>query len=282
MMSVAQRDERGSGVTVPGAEGLGRVADAINALGAFCGPRDVPRLTRRALSGAIGDGRADVMVLFGGSILHGVDVLADAIRNGAARHYVIVGGAGHTTQTLRDIVRGRYPGIAVEGEPEARIFEAVLRERHGLGVDWLETASTNCGNNITNMLELLRERDPGCRSVILSQDATMQRRMAAGLRRFAPDVAAVNYATYHVRVVVRDGRLAYESEPEGMWPVARYVSLLMGEVARLRDDADGYGPSGKGYIAHVDVPYGVENAAAVVSSAFGDVTREANPAFASK
>jgi hypothetical protein len=34
----------------------------------------------------------------------------------------------------------------------------------------------------------------------------------------------------------------------------------MGEVPRLRDDATGYGPRGRGYIAHVDVPDDVEAA----------------------
>jgi len=34
----------------------------------------------------------------------------------------------------------------------------------------------------------------------------------------------------------------------------RCVTLLMGEVPRLTDNANGYGPAGRGYIAHVDVP----------------------------
>ena len=32
----------------------------------------------------------------------------------------------------------------------------------------------------------------------------------------------------------------------------------MGEVPRLRDDEHGYGPLGRGFIAHVDVPDEVE------------------------
>lgn len=41
---------------------------------------------------------------------------------------------------------------------------------------------------------------------------------------------------------------------DAVWPLDRYVSLLMGEVPRLTDDADGYGPAGRDFIAHVDVP----------------------------
>jgi hypothetical protein len=37
-----------------------------------------------------------------------------------------------------------------------------------------------------------------------------------------------------------------------------YLTLLCGELPRLRDDAQGYGPKGKGYLAHVDIPEKVE------------------------
>lgn len=270
---------------------LAKVADAINVLGAFCGPRDVPQLTQQAMHAMVGGAQADAMVLFGGSILCGVDVLAEAIRNQVARRYIIVGGAGHTTQTLRDVVHGIYPDILVDNEPEARIFRAVLQARHEMGVDWLEVDSTNCGNNITYLLDLLKTHDVDCRSAVLVQDATMQRRMAAGLNKYAPNVTVVNYASYRVKVVadvagaagaMDSGWLRYESVPEGMWPVKRYVTLLMGEVARLTDDEGGYGPNGKGYIAHVEVPPHVAEAAAYVTHALGDMTRKANPTFASR
>jgi hypothetical protein len=38
------------------------------------------------------------------------------------------------------------------------------------------------------------------------------------------------------------------------WPWPRWLALVMGEVPRLRDDEHGYGPRGRGFIAHVDVP----------------------------
>lgn len=45
--------------------------------------------------------QADVMVLFGGSILCGGEVLARAIEQRIAKYSIIVGGVGHTTPTLR-------------------------------------------------------------------------------------------------------------------------------------------------------------------------------------
>lgn len=77
-----------------------KTAEAINTLGCFCGKRDVDELTPAALKRAFGIEQADVMVLFGGSILAGGDVLACAMEEKIARRYVIVGGRGHTTETL--------------------------------------------------------------------------------------------------------------------------------------------------------------------------------------
>ena len=157
-------------------------------------------------------------------------VLAAAMRAGVAKRYGIVGGEGHTTQALRDRVHGLYPDLDVRGMPEARLFAEVLRRRHGLEPDFLEEKSTNCGNNITYLLEVLRKGGAPCRSIVLAQDATMQRRMAAGLALHAPEVAAISFATYRVRAVPRGDAMGFEPEPEGMWDAARYISLLMGEI----------------------------------------------------
>lgn len=78
-----------------------QTAKNLNILGRFCGKRDIETLTADHLQDQYGWKRTDVMVLFGGSIVSGGDVLADAMKNGIAEKYVIVGGAGHTTDALR-------------------------------------------------------------------------------------------------------------------------------------------------------------------------------------
>jgi hypothetical protein len=83
----------------------------------------------------------------------------------------------------------------------------------------------------------------------------MQQRMDAAFRlHVSPATQLISYASHQTMVTLTDGLLTYREPPEGMWPVDRYVTLLMGEVPRLTDDASGYGPAGRGYIAHVDVP----------------------------
>ena len=238
-------------------------ADAINVLGQFCG--------------------ADVFVLFGGSILEGGDLLAQAIKDRIAKVYVIVGGAGHTTESLRQKVHGEYPAIETASLPEAEVFQRYLKEVHSCEADYLETKSTNCGNNITCLMDLLKENNINCSSIILCQDATMQRRMDAGLRKYTSnDLLIINYASYRASVIAEHDNLVYSEPIHGMWDIDRYVNLLMGEIPRLKDDENGYGPKGKNFIAHVDIPETVFDAFKQLKAVYGDITREANPEYASK
>lgn len=257
------------------------IAKNINILGGFCGKRDVSELTQKQLQDTCGITQADVMVLFGGSILCGGNVLAQAMKNRVAKTYVIVGGAGHTTETLRKKMHKEFPEIETDELPEAQVFAAYLKHRYGLEADFLECESTNCGNNITYLLDLLKKQGISFKSIILSQDATMQRRMEAGLRKYVEDeVQIINYAVYAAKVTERNHVLTYEKKIWGMWDMERYVSLLLGEIPRLTDDENGYGPAGKDFIAHVDIPDRVKQAFDALRDEY--VVRNANPLYASK
>lgn len=258
-----------------------RIAECINTLGAFCGKRDVPFLTREELKNKYGIDQADVMVLFGGSILCGGDVLAEAMKAQVAGKYIIVGGAGHTTETLRLKMNEEFPEIETKGLPEAEIFEAYLETQYGLHADLLECHSTNCGNNITFLLALLKSNHIPCNSIILAQDATMQRRMEAGLKKYVPDMNIINYAVYDAKVVWKDSKLAFEKEIWGMWDMDRYINLLMGEIVRLSDDRGGYGPKGNNFIAHVDIPVKIREAFLELEKEYAGMVRKANPQYAS-
>ena len=61
-------------------EQLEKIAADANTLAAFLGPRDVLALTQKAIFARLGQRQADVMALFGGSILAGGDVMAAAMR----------------------------------------------------------------------------------------------------------------------------------------------------------------------------------------------------------
>ena len=218
-----------------------RIVEYINILGGFCGKRDVSQLSPEELKKTYGIDQADVMVLFGGSILCGGDVLAQAMQSHAAKKYVIAGGAGHTTEALRIRVHQEFPDIETAGLPEARVFASYLKARYGLEADLLECCSTNCGNNITYLLDLLQ-----------------------------------------ANVIMKDGKPAYDTEIFGMWDIDRYLTLLMGEIPRLTDGPEGYGPLGKNYIAHVDIPDSVAAAFDELQHTCRGMVRQANPLYASR
>lgn len=257
-----------------------RTADSINTLVQFCARRDVPALTREAVRGAAG-AIADVAILFGGTILAGADVFADAMREQVASRYMIVGGRGHTTGALRCSFRDRMGWEDIESSTEAALLDRYLRQRHGLVADLLEQDSANCGSNARNALALLRARRLPHDRLILIQDATMQQRMDAAFRLHVnPATQLINYASHQTTVTLTGELLKYAAPPAGMWPVDRYVTLLMGEVPRLTDDANGYGPAGRGYIAHVDVPPQVRRAFSYLRKTTGFATRAADPRWA--
>lgn len=255
------------------------IAKNINLIAEFCGKRDINSLDKTELRSKYGIDQVDVMVLFGGSIICGGDILAEGIKNKIAKKYIIVGGAGHTTEALRIKMRNAYPEVATEGLPEAKIFQNYLKMKYNLNADYLECKSTNCGNNISYLLDLLKNNNITCNYIIISQDATMQFRMGACLRKFA-NFTIINYATYTVKVINDNGNLKFNESILGMWDMERYITLLMGEIPRLTDDENGYGPKGKNFISHVDIPEEITRAFNELKVVYSDKIREANPLFA--
>jgi hypothetical protein len=69
--------------------------------------------------------------------------------------------------------------------------------------------------------------------------------------------------------------LAYEKSILGMWDMERYISLLLGEIPRLTDDENGYGPNGKDFLVHVEIPKEVQTAFDELKRKFPGLVRKA-------
>lgn len=110
----------------------------------------------------------------------------------------------------------------------------------------------------------------------------MQCRMEAGLRKYITDILIINFSTYKANVIIKNSQLVYEEYIKGMWDMNRYITLLMGEIPRLTDSTEGYGPNGKDYISHVDIPIEVKKAFAELKKEYAGMVRKANPLYASK
>jgi uncharacterized SAM-binding protein YcdF (DUF218 family) len=199
--------------------------------------------------------RVDVLLLFGGSLPDAWDAAAALVTAGRVGTLVLVGGEGHTTDVLRSVLGGAAAGA------EADLMAAYLEREHGITEHLVERESRNCGDNVVLARDVVLDAGLAPRTVALVQDPTMQRRMDAVFRLVWPDAVAVN------RPGPRTGRHA--------WPHDRWVSLVMGEVPRLRDDPHGYGPAGAGFQAHVDVPPEVEAAYAALLAAHPEWGRPA-------
>jgi hypothetical protein len=108
------------------------------------------------------------------------------------------------------------------------------------------------------------------RSVLLVQDPTMQRRTHESFRRSlrgTPDVTVLSYAPLVPDVSAPDfGEI---------WSMDRFTALVLGEVRRLHDDENGYGPRGAGFIDHVDIPTDVLDAYRRLAAALPGSTRPA-------
>lgn len=141
------------------------LADAANTLTRFLGVRDLPKLSHKTLQRRYGIEQADVLILFGGTIPFGCDVAAAAWRRGVARHLMIVGGIGHTTQSLRAKFKARFPEMDTDDKSEAELIASYLFRKYDIHDILLETKSTNCGNNVTYALAKLKEAASPAKSI---------------------------------------------------------------------------------------------------------------------
>ncbi|BFZ53609.1 hypothetical protein PYCC9005_000637 [Savitreella phatthalungensis] len=202
---------------------------------------------------------------------------------------VICGGIGHSTELLYTAVKARpeYAGVLEEVEmpaAESQVLYEIGRkcfdldavvERTGVRVV-VEDKSTNCGANAFETRKVLKQLSiPTTKQLVIVQDPTMSRRTKASFEKaysgdlederpeficcpsFVPQLVAsktegVAYDQNSPGLV--DGNV------DGLWEGYRFLSLLLGEIPRMRDDKDGYGPAGKDFIAHVDIPGEVEEA----------------------
>ncbi|WWC98249.1 hypothetical protein V866_005140 [Kwoniella sp. B9012] len=222
-----------------------------------------------------------VYVLIGSAILTTAEAVFDHVSESAYPiTLVLAGGIGHSTSLLYEAVsrHPRYSPIAsrVQQLPEAQVFKLLMVEfwpdladklNNGTLTLLIDDRSTNCG---ANAIEAKRELDyhgVKPKRLFIIQDPTMNRRTYATFEKvFNGDKVELLPWSFFPRLILSDdGFVAWEVQGKKMnkhelWEPARFVSLILGEIPRIRDDAVGYGPNGAGYIAHVDIPEEVEQA----------------------
>lgn len=227
----------------------------INIIGEFLAMRDVI------------PNRVDAIILLGSSLIFHLDLVAEMYHLGRVNELIIVGGIGHSTQFLYDNLSAYLPYKKYwdKHQSEADIYYTILHSFYQIPKDKIivENQSTNCGNNATYAYDKIREQDRTYTNILLIQDPTMQRRSYASFLKEWKDKKTkfINYAPIIPELAMKNnGQIFFKAPLNPPWTIERYIELVMGEIPRLRDDENGYGPNGKGFIVHVDIPVEVEEA----------------------
>jgi hypothetical protein len=220
-----------------------------------------------------------VLVLCGG-IGHSTQLMHEAVAAHPRYHSLADQIAGQPEARILQAIAEQFYSLKVTTKRIAIASSATVSIL-------VEDQSTNCGANASKTREVLQHYGiitP--RSIVVSQDPTMCRRTVASFQKVYSDQAELTSRLYSwpafvptVRPVEGTDRqrledaanlnisdaLAYDIDeatvPQAeLWSMPRFLDLIVGEIPRLRDDAAGYGPRGKGFISHVDIPAEVEDA----------------------
>lgn len=239
--------------------------NAINTLGEWLSHNEF------AAPPAVAD--ADMIILAGNAVIPTIDAACELAVN-TEHPLLITGGIGHSTTFLYAAIakHPRYNTIPTTGRAEAAIIKDIATQFWKIPDEKVltEEKSTNCGENARFTHLLMQELNITPDRAIIIQDPTMQRRTLATFERvWQGDEHSPQWRSWpgFVPVLVsQETHTMFRSGVKGLWPVARYLSLALGEIPRIRDDANGYGPQGRDFITHVDIPPAVINAWEILTS----------------
>ena len=239
----------------------GQKVKDINNISTFLAKRDINELSSEELVDKFEVAQVDMIIILGNSIPYIAELGAKAYKRGLAKDIMIVGGIGHSTKYLIENILqdDKYNDINVNDKSEAEILSGVLARSENIDGSKIiiECKSTNCGSNAHEALNLVKEKGKIPKSIILIQDPTMQLRSHASFLKAWNDekTTIISYSPFIPQLRVLESGYEYmNSEINGLWTKDRFIDLIMGEIPRLQDDENGYGPKGKDFISHVEVP----------------------------
>ncbi len=244
---------------------------AINTVSRFLALRSLKKLTKDNLRKAYGIDKVDVLAVFGNDLPYIPEVACHSFHAGLCDYLIMCGGIGHSTEILKRKMR-RIPFYAncdLRGA-ESDLFAEIATKVHHIPADQIlvENQSTNCSENGLFAIRVLKERGIAHRTILLMQDPLMQYRSYVSMKRHLPKEATlISYAPF---IPELNCNLDFDGTIENLWSKERFYELLVGEIWRLRDDVNGYGPRGKNYFDHLDIPSDVEKSYEILTALLKD------------
>ncbi|MGG5318071.1 ElyC/SanA/YdcF family protein [Enterococcus sp. AZ072] len=205
---------------------------------------------------------SDTLLIAGNSIPELTEAAADFCQQQSSiKQIIFAGGIGHGTQRLIDSIKKRGPKMTLadwqkksEAEITAALFDSYY-PNHKLTF-YLDMKSSNTGENARFSRDLFTENQRP-KSFWLVQDPLLQLRSHVTLAKEwhlpQPSIQPVPLEQ-PVLIGYHQGPHFANLAMDNWWSNEYFLSLVIGEVRRLQDTSEGYGPKGANFIPHVDVP----------------------------
>jgi uncharacterized SAM-binding protein YcdF (DUF218 family) len=241
-----------------------RCISEINSIVDFLAVKDIKELNKKSLYDD--KQKIDLVILLGSGLTYTIDLIGELLKENLLKEVMIVGGMGHSTKYLIENVKKRdgYIPEAIEKLSEAEIYYQIISKEYQIPSERfiLEKTSKNCGQNAFESYVVWKMLNREDKNILLIQDPTMEKRTIAsfGKEWQDEDINFFGFAPFIPKLRKAKESIVLDNVIGEAWNVERFVNLVLGEIPRLRDDPNGYGPKGKDFIGHIDIPVEIEEA----------------------
>lgn len=221
--------------------------------------------------------KPDLLILAGNSLPALTQYAGDCAQR-LACPLLLVGGHGHATQHLVDQLQHVHLLPAGQFDfnwSEAGLNGFVLTQQGCSQPLYYERLSQNTGENARFAWQVVQRYHLTAQRVALIQDPFLQRRTRLTFGQNWPATTCFYTANPELpKFLSLKPQIKTQPATAATWWSQPYLlALAVGEIQRLQDTPQGYGPCGAGFIPHVTVPTEVLQAAQLLQQRYALATQ---------